>query len=131
MSSGVNGLISVASQGVLVLIFMGFMLAGSVNGAPTGTRGLVDEGVKKYLGVKIAVSLLTAVLVYAVLDFCNVPLALLWGLFTFLLNFIPNIGSIVANLLPIPVIIVSPQVSAPLVAILLPVVIQFVIGNGE
>jgi len=129
LAATVDGLISVSSQGVLVLIFMGFLLAGVVTGAPTGTRGRVEEGVKKYLGVKIAVSALTAILVYAVLEFCNVPLALLWALLTFLLNFIPNIGSIIASLLPLPVIILSPQVSAPLVAILLPLVIQFGIGN--
>ncbi len=128
LTRAINGLVGVASQGVLVLIFMGFLLAGMTS-EPAGTWKRVHEGVTKYLHAKVAMSVLTAVLVYVILVLCNVPLALLWALFTFLLNFVPNIGSIVANLLPIPVILLSPEVQAPWIAILVPIAVQFVVGN--
>jgi len=49
----------------------------------------------------------------------------------FLLNFIPSIGSIVATLLPLPVVLVSPDVSGLtiILALVLPGAVQMFIGN--
>jgi 4-hydroxybenzoate polyprenyltransferase len=57
--------------------------------------------------------------------------ALVFGLFTFLLNFIPSVGSIVATLLPLPVVLMSPAISGTtaVLAIVVPGVIQFGIGS--
>lgn len=128
MGTALAGLVDVVSQAVLVLIFMGFLLTGMIAPA-TGLWESVSSGVQRYLNVKIGVSVLTALLVYCVLWLCNVPLAPLWALITFVLNFIPNIGSIIANLLPIPIILLDPDVKAPWVAVLLPIGMQFVVGN--
>ena len=67
----------------------------------------------------------------AVLSLFGVQAAVLFGLLTFLLNFIPNVGSFISILLPIPVIWLSPDFSlaTKLMAILIPAAIQFVIGN--
>ncbi|MDO4429800.1 MAG: AI-2E family transporter [Lonepinella koalarum] len=54
------------------------------------------EGIIRYLGVKSAVSLLTGILVWALLEIMNVQYAVLWATLTFLLNYIPNVGSIIA-----------------------------------
>ena len=61
----------------------------------------------------------------------GVDLALVFGLLAFLLNFIPSVGSIIATLLPVPVVVVSPDISTTtaILAILLPSLIQIVIGN--
>ena len=55
----------------------------------------------------------------------------MFGFLAFLLNFIPNIGSIVATLLPVPVILLSPDLSWParIAAVVIPTAIQFGIGN--
>ena len=61
----------------------------------------------------------------------GVELALVFGLFAFLLNFIPTVGAIVATLLPLPIILMNPEVSlwTGILAIALPGAIHFVVGN--
>ena len=58
------------------------------------------RGIQRYLSVKTAVSLLTGSLCYVVLVSLDVPYALLFSLLTFLLNFIPTFGSIIAGFFP-------------------------------
>ncbi|HDX1178075.1 TPA: AI-2E family transporter [Pasteurella multocida] len=54
------------------------------------------QGVISYLGVKTLTSLLTGVCVYILLELTDVQYAILWATLSFLLNYIPNIGSIIA-----------------------------------
>jgi len=61
----------------------------------------INLGVQKYLVTKLLVSLGTGILVAAILSIFGVDFALVWGLLTFLLNFIPNIGSVIATIPPI------------------------------
>ena len=60
----------------------------------------VDRDIQTYFGVKTAVSLLTAVLSYAVMKYIGLDFAAFWALLVFILNFIPTIGSIFATILP-------------------------------
>ena len=128
-----SALWSVVSDGILVLIFMIFLIAGHAPSTKkeTGIWADIESRVKVYITTKVVVSAVTGTLVGIVLGICGVDLALVFGLFTFLLNFIPNIGSIIAALLPVPVVVLSPEIStaAAFVAILVPVAIQFVVGN--
>ena len=61
----------------------------------------------------------------------GVDLALVFGLFAFLLNFIPNIGSVIATLLPLPVVMFNPEItpSTAALALTLPAAVQLTIGN--
>ena len=70
-------------------------------------------------------------LVGTVLAILGIDLALVFGLLAFLLNFIPSVGSLIATLLPLPVVVVSPDISATtaVLAIAVPGTIQFAIGN--
>ena len=54
------------------------------------------DGVISYLGVKTVISLLTGVSTWILLDVMDVQYAILWATLSFLLNYIPNIGSIIA-----------------------------------
>ncbi|NIP92137.1 MAG: AI-2E family transporter, partial [Akkermansiaceae bacterium] len=67
----------------------------------------------------------------AILSLLGVPLALAFGLLAFLLNFIPNVGSLIATILPIPVVIITPEISgaSAVLAIALPAVVQFAVGS--
>jgi AI-2 transport protein TqsA len=61
----------------------------------------VNHAIVRYLQVKVKASLLLAVPVAGVLWVFGVKFAVLWGALTFLCNFIPYIGSIVAVTLPL------------------------------
>lgn len=61
----------------------------------------IGKGIQRYLGVKTLVSFATGALCYAVLVALDVPFALLFGFLTFLLNYIPTFGSIIAGILPV------------------------------
>ena len=52
--------------------------------------------VKQYMTIKTSISLLTGGAIYLWLVMLGVDYALLWGVLAFLLNFVPNIGSIIA-----------------------------------
>ncbi len=62
----------------------------------------VLQGVIGYLGIKSITSLLTGVGIFILLETCGVQYAILWATLSFLLNYIPNIGSIIAA---IPIIV--------------------------
>jgi len=52
--------------------------------------------VQRYVGLKTITSLVTGVLVASMLAIQGVDFPVLWGMLAFLLNYIPNIGSIIA-----------------------------------
>lgn len=62
----------------------------------------VVESVIRYLSIKTLISILTGVSIYIILKLLNIQYAVLWASVAFLLNYIPNIGSIIAA---IPVVI--------------------------
>ena len=63
--------------------------------------GRINAGIISYLKAKVLSSLLLSVPVGGVLAVCGVRFALVWGVLTFLCNFIPYVGSVVAYLLPV------------------------------
>ena len=56
----------------------------------------IEKNLRHYLVIKTFVSLLTGALITISLWLIGVQHAILWGLIAFILNYIPNIGSIVA-----------------------------------
>ncbi len=61
----------------------------------------IIKAVEEYLGLKTIISLLVGVLTAITLWLFGVQFALLWGVLTFLLNFIPNIGALIATVPPV------------------------------
>jgi predicted PurR-regulated permease PerM len=59
----------------------------------------INFQVRKYLVIKTVMSLINGVSVWVVLAIFGVDFALLFGFLAFLLNYIPNIGSLVATVL--------------------------------
>ena len=77
------------------------------------------------------VSAATGFLVGLVLWLLGVEFAWVFGFLAFLFNFIPNIGSVIATLLPLPVALLDPQMSVTIkvMVVAVPAGIQFIIGN--
>jgi AI-2 transport protein TqsA len=128
-----NALLGILSQSVIVGIFLVFMVLGSVRRErrPGDFWSDVESQIQRYVLTKALTSAATGGIVGAILAILGVDLALMFGLLAFLLNFIPSIGSIIATLLPLPVVLVSPDVSGTVavLAIVLPGIVQAIIGN--
>lgn len=63
--------------------------------------GRINAAIISYLKAKVISSLILAVPVGIVLAACEVRFALLWAVLTFLCNFIPYLGSVIAYSLPV------------------------------
>lgn len=129
----VGSVSAIATSVTLVLIYVILLLAGVRLGAPAWSRTWeeVARRVREYLAAKLLISLFTGVIVGSVLRLLGVELAFVFGMCAFLLNFIPNIGSVIATLLPLPIVVGDPDISAVqgTLAILIPGFIQFAVGN--
>lgn len=85
--------------------------------------------VQRYMALKTLTSLATGVVVALWLMALDVDFPVLWGMLAFLLNYVPNIGSIIAA---IPAVLLAMVQLGPLVALLAAVgylVINNVVGN--
>ena len=126
-------LVDLSSNAVMVLIFMFFMLlGGSTSAIPRGGVWREIEGkIRGYIVTKTIISFFTGVAFAVVLWMFGVPLALVFGLLAFLLNFIPNIGPVIASLLPLPLIVLHPELSVlqMILVIVLSSGVQVVSGN--
>ncbi|KGM86446.1 putative permease [Roseovarius mucosus DSM 17069] len=130
---------------VLVILFVGFLFAeriwfttkleslfGDVKQAERVGRivSSIIHRVNYYLLVKTLVSVVTGLMVYGVARFFALDLAGALGILTFVLNYIPSIGSIVATVLVALVAYVQlADGTMALVIFLIVGVIQFVNGN--
>ena len=82
------------------------------------------ESVNRYLATKTLTSLLTGVLIAGWLAFLGLDHAILWGLVAFLLNYVPNVGSILAA---IPAVLLAWLQLGP--AMMVPVILGYAVVN--
>lgn len=59
--------------------------------------GIISRSIRHYMSIKTLIGLMTGGFVWIWLIIIGVDYAVLWALLAFLLNFIPNIGSIIAG----------------------------------
>jgi len=100
----------VLANGALILLTMAFALL-EMSGFPTKIRAAfgdqdateaqagmrrIGSSVRRYVALKTVISLGTGVGVFIWLSIIGVDYPILWGVVAFLLNFIPNIGSVIA-----------------------------------
>ncbi len=107
-SSGVvQGLGSMFTNGFIILLSVVFMLLESeyfvkkIESITTNVsviKNIEDIlfNIKRYMVIKAVISLLTGVFIWLSLLYIGTDYAFLWGVMAFMLNFIPNIGSIIA-----------------------------------
>jgi AI-2 transport protein TqsA len=122
---------SLLSNGVFVVILTVFILIGRSQVRNEGLLADLEIQVRRYISGTITLSLLTGLLVALTLLLLGVRYAIVFGLFAFLLNFIPLIGPVAATLLPLPIVLLSPDLSvtAKILAVVIPACIQFLMGQ--
>lgn len=136
-----NGLGGMLTNAFLILLTFVFLLLEAA-GIPDKIKAIrgnsenslieyveITSGVNRYLAMKTMTSLATALAVYLFLFFQNVDFAILWAVFAFLLNFVPNIGSIIAA---IPAVLLALIQLGPLNALITAIgylVINIIIGS--
>ena len=114
----------------LVVIMTLFLLVGSSNKRKSETWNTINVHVKKYIFTKFITSALTGILTGIIYWILGLELALIFGTLTFLLNFIPTFGSIVAVFLPLPVAFLQYDESTMIFLVfLLPTIVHVAIGN--
>lgn len=103
-----TSLTGVLSNAFLILLTVIFMLMEAA-GLPNKLRKALDNpeeslsglgqftrSVNRYLVLKTAFSIMTGIAVFIWLSILGVDYAVVWGILAFILNYVPNIGSIIA-----------------------------------
>lgn len=122
----------VLSSGTVVLIFVFFLLLGAPQKQLRNhTLRQFDQQVKSYLSLKTIISIFTGLAFGLALRLFGVPMALTFGVLAFLMNFIPNIGPVIASALPLPLILLDPNASATWMCCVIITIfaIQLISGN--
>jgi predicted PurR-regulated permease PerM len=88
-----------------------------------------SENMNKYLTIKTFISMITGLLVYISLSLINLDHAIMWGLIAFFLNYIPNIGSIIASIPAIIIALIQLNFYYALLVALIYLVINVVMGS--
>ena len=90
---------------------------------------IIARNVNRYLAIKTLVSIATGVTAGIRLAILGVDFAVLWGLLAFLLNYVPNIGSIIAAIPPAMLALVQLGPGSALLVLAGYAVINGVFGN--
>ena len=91
---------------LLLTIFLIFILLGkNPHVVSKGFFAQIEAATRKYIFIKTIVSAITGVGAWLILKWFDCPMAEMIGVVTFILNYIPSIGSIIATFLPIPLLL--------------------------
>ena len=141
LTNMLRGIASVLTMSLLVVLMMVFLLAeagklpAKLEGALGWSREDLDRmakaqrEVQRYLVYKTLISAFTGVLVAGWVSLLGVSFPLLWGLIAFLLNYIPNLGSIIAALPPMLLTLIDQGPGAALLVGLGYLVVNLVLGS--
>jgi predicted PurR-regulated permease PerM len=115
LSSLFSALTSIFGNAFLILLYLVFILLEetifmkklqAVYNTPeklervSGILKKVDRSINNYIAIKTVTSLTTGFLSFFVLYFIGVDAPFFWAFIIFILNYIPNIGSLIATLFP-------------------------------
>ena len=128
------------TNGFVILLTVVFMLLESNNftkkiefaSARNGIINHIDSistKIKEYMVLKAIISLCTGFIIWIALTLIGTDYAFLWGVLAFMLNFIPNIGSIIAAVPAVLVTLVQLGAFSSLVVAILYVVVNIVMGS--
>lgn len=135
----------ILASAVLIILYIGFLFAERTRVSSKLVQLFRDphqrlqmerilssivRNVHRYILIKTVVSVSTGILVYIVLQSLGLEFAETWALLAVFLNFIPNIGSIIATAIPALVAVVQFDDWTSVMIVLFTIgVIQFSVGN--
>jgi len=140
-ANAVNGILSMMGNTFLIFLIVLFILMefGSFSikaqAIMLGSNeslsyfSIIIQNIRQYLWMKTLIGLAEGILVYIALVIIGVDYPLLWALITFLLNYIPNIGSIIASVPTVLFALVQLGLGGALWTLATFMVIHNVIGN--
>ncbi|MCD6597584.1 MAG: AI-2E family transporter [Bacteroidales bacterium] len=109
LTAGLLGQLGGFMGNALTIFFLVLFLLMELDSFPIKTRAIIKgsggslafldtigNSIRHYLSIKTFTSLLTGTLIWISLAIIGVDYAIIWALIAFLLNYIPNIGSIIA-----------------------------------
>ena len=121
---------NIISKFFLVIIMTLFLLLGRKSKNTSNEWNQIINSVKKYTFTKFITSAATGILTGIIYWLLGIELALIFGTMTFLLNFIPVLGSVIAVLIPLPVALLQFNDPTYIVyVILFPSIVHIIIGN--
>ena len=136
-----TGLSGALTNGFLILLTVVFMML-EVSGFPRKLQMAMDNpettlkglsrftvSVNRYIGIKTIFSLVTGVLIWLWLVILGVNHAILWGLLAFLLNYVPNIGSIIAAIPAVLLALVQLGITSALLTAAGYAIVNVVVGS--
>lgn len=122
---------AIVSHGFLIVFFVVFLLVGrNPHQRRHDIYAEIESTIRGYITTMTALAAITSLLVGLVLWAFGLHLAWLFALLVFALSFIPNVGPIIATLLPLPVAVTQfhdPWMILAVVAV--PGAIHMLIGN--
>jgi predicted PurR-regulated permease PerM len=120
---------------ILIVIFILLELSSMlkkmsiVNSASLPKIESVIQKQNRYFSAKTVVSLITGILISITLTIIGVDFPMLWGALAFILNFIPNIGSIIAAIPASLLALVQLSPLSALFTVIAYLVVNMVMGN--
>jgi len=141
VATGLNSLGNVLTNGLLIITTVIFMLLEATS-IPAKLRFVVGEQessmapfekfigtVKNYMAIKTLVSIGSGICVAIWIFIMGVDYPILWGMLAFALNYVPNIGSIIAAVPAVLLAIIQVGFFKAMIVAVGFVVINMVIGN--
>lgn len=136
-----NAAMAAVSNLFIIGLLMVFMLFEGIS-LPRKLRRAFGEGrdtqekldhiatqIQEYLTLKTLVSLLTGALIGVWVAACGLDYAVLWALVAFLLNFVPNVGSVIAGIPAVLLAMVQLGFEGTLAVFLGYMLVNAVVGN--
>ena len=122
----------IVSRYFLILLLVIFILVDVPRSLNKGNSaaGQITRTIQHYFAIKTFTSLLTGLAIGAWLLILEVQYPMLWGFLAFLLNFVPNIGSVIASLPALFLATIFQGYGVALIVMIGYVVINVGISNG-
>jgi len=136
-----SGLGGVLTNGFLILLTVVFILLEAADlpaklrfALPDPDRSLahladVANNINRYMAIKTLTSAMTGIAIGIWLTVLGVDHAVLWGILAFLLNYVPNIGSVIAALPAVLLALVQTGPGTAALSALGYVVVNVIVGN--